>query len=107
MPSSNNHRDPKTQGHWRYERASLWTAGLTLLVAALLGLLMFSMHVTTRNAQGQRRDARVVDIWRTMLNHLPAQAPGFLQREVLVALLIVAVVAFAYVLVATARLPRE
>lgn len=76
-------------------------------MTALLALLVFSMRVETRNARGQQREARVVEVWRAALDHLPQQAPAVLQRDVLLALLALAAVAFAYVLVATARLPRE
>ena len=83
------------------------TALLTALLAAVFALGIAFGQVTVRGVRGGRRVMPIVDVWRAFLDNLPAQAPGVLSREVLLILLALAVVAAAYVLVATLRLPPE
>jgi hypothetical protein len=109
MPSSNARPPrqpaaPATPGQWFAAHA---TAALTGLVTVVLALLIVFVRVDTRNAEGVHRHRRIISVWRATLDHLPSAAPAFLGRDVLVVLLALALIAFAYVLVATARLPRE
>src|SRR5919199_2194007 len=106
MPSS----DPP--GHRPWPTASLRRRGvvtvlLTALLAAVFALGIAFGRVTVRGGQSGRHVMPIVDVWRAFLDHLPPQAPGLLSRGVLLVLLALAVVAFAYVLVATLRLPPE
>ena len=114
MPSSDplGHRPWSAASLARLARASLRrrgvvTALLTALLAAVFALGIAFGWVTVRGARSGRRPMAIVDVWRAFLDNLPAQAPGVLSREVLLILLALAVVAAAYVLVATLRLPPE
>ena len=96
--------DSSTRQRPRPEQAA--TAGLTAFVALLLLALAWLVPLETRNASGERREMNALDVWREMLNHLPADAPVFLNADVLAVLSVVALVLSAYVIVAIARLPR-
>jgi hypothetical protein len=88
-------------------RRGVATALLTALLAAVFALGIAFGQVTVRGVRGGRRPMVIVDVWRAFLDNLPPQAPGVLSRGVLLVLLALAVVAAAYVLVATLRLPPE
>ena len=88
-------------------RRGVVTALLTALLAGVFALGIAFGQVTVRGGRGGRRVAPIVDVWRAFLDHLPPQAPGVLSQGVLLVLLALAVVAAAYVLVATLRLPPE
>ena len=88
-------------------RRGVVTALLTTLLAAVFALGITFGQVTVRGGRGGRRVVPIVDVWRAFLDHLPPQAPGVLSQGVLLVLLTLAVVAAAYVLVATLRLPPE
>jgi hypothetical protein len=88
-------------------RRGVATALLTALLAAVFALGIAFGQVTVRGGRGGRRPMAIVDVWRAFLDNLPPQAPGVLSRGMLLALLALAVVAAAYVLVATLRLPPE
>ena len=106
MPSS----DPPGHRPWptaSLRRRGVVTALLTALLAAVFALGIAFGRVTVRGGQGGRRVMPIIDVWRAFLDHLPPQAPGLLSRGVLLVLLALAVVAAAYVLVATLRLPPE
>src|SRR5919199_2361646 len=117
MPSSDPLRDrPWSTTFWVslaslagdfLQRRGVVTALLTALLAAVFALGIAFGRVTVRGGQGGRRVMPIVDVWRAFLDHLPPQAPGVLSRGVLLVLLALAVVAAAYVLVATLRLPPE
>lgn len=82
------------------------TAGLTAIVTlALLGLAVL-IPLNTRNAAGVEQHKTAFDVWRSTLEHVPADAPFFLTTSTLTILSILALVISAYVLVAIARLPR-
>jgi hypothetical protein len=86
-------------------RRGLVTALLTALLFGVFALGVARGEVVLHGGQGIGRTMRIVDIWRELLDNLPPQAPGWLGREVLLALLVLGGVAMAYVLVATLRLP--
>ncbi len=88
-------------------RRGVVTALLTALLAGVFALGIAFGQVTVRGGRGGRRVVPIVDVWRAFLDHLPPQAPGVLSQGVLLVLLALAVVAAAYVLVATLRLPPE
>ncbi len=88
-------------------RRGVVTALLTALLAAVFALGIAFGQVTVRGGRGGRRVMPIVDVWRAFLDNLPTQAPGILSRGVLLVLLALAVVAAAYVLVATLRLPPD
>ena len=88
-------------------RRGVAPALLTALLAAVFALGIRFGQVTVRGVRGGWRVMAIVDVWRAFLDNLPPQAPGVLSREVLLVLLALAVVAAAYVLVATQRLPPE
>ena len=105
------HPSPESSGR-RFPRALLRrrgvvTALLTALLAAVFALGIAFGRVTVRGGRVGQREMPIVDVWRAFLDNLPAQAPGVLSRGVLLVLLALAVVAAAYVLVATLRLPPE
>ena len=88
-------------------RRGVVTALLTALLAAVFALGIAFGRVTVRGGRSGQRVVPIVDVWRAFLDHLPQQAPGVLSREALLVLLALAVVAAAYVLIATLRLPPE
>ncbi len=81
------------------------TAGLTAIVTLLLLAMALFVPLDTRNARGEHREMSTLDVWREMLNNLPADAPFFVNAGVLAALSILALVTSAYIIVALARLP--
>ena len=85
---------------------SLITAGLTTVVVVLISVVALLVPLSTRNAGGETRQATAFDIWRTLLENLPPDAPFFLNQGVLTILVLLALVGSAYVIVAIARLPR-
>jgi hypothetical protein len=88
-------------------RRGVATALLTALLAAVFALGIAFGRVTVRGGRSGQREAPIVDVWRAFLDNLPPQAPGVVSRGVLLVLLALAVVAAAYALVATLRLPPE
>ncbi len=82
------------------------TAALTAIVTVGLVAAVVFLKVDTRNARGEHREMPVIDVWREMLDNLPSQAPDLLGKETLGVLLVIALIASAYVIVATWRLPR-
>lgn len=89
---------------WR--RHVVGTAGWTALLVAGLGLALTQLRVDTRNARGEHRVVPVLDVWRALLDNLPTQAPAVFSHGVVLALLLIGLIAFAYAIVATLRLPR-
>ena len=100
-------RQPRADVRALLRRRGVVTALLTALLAAVFALGIAFGRVTVRGGRGGQRVLPIVDVWRAFLDNLPAQAPGVLSRGVLLVLLALAVVAAAYVLVATLRLPPE
>jgi hypothetical protein len=100
-------RRPRPAVRALLRRRGVVTALLTAMLAAVFALGIALGRVTVRGGRGGQRVMPIVDVWRAFLDNLPAQAPGVLSRVVLLVLLALAVVAAAYVLVATLRLPPE
>lgn len=88
-------------------RRGFVTATLTLLLAGLFALGIRFGVITVRDSAGVYRRMAIRAVWLALLDHLPAAAPGLLSRGPLLVLLIVAVVAMAYAIVATLRLPTD
>ena len=86
---------------------ALGTALLTGLLAGAFALGVARGEVTVRGGQGGRRVMPIVDVWGAFLDRLPPQAPDWVSRELMLILLVLAGIAFAYVLAATLRLPPE
>jgi hypothetical protein len=82
------------------------TAALTAVVTLVLLGPALLIPLDTRNARGVQQHKTAFAIWRTTLEHVPADAPFFLTTATLSILSIAALVASAWVLVAIARLPR-
>ena len=80
--------------------------GLTAIVALFLLALAWLIPLDTRNARGEQREMTTLNIWREMLGNLPPDAPFFLNSAVLAILSILALVTWAYIIIAVARLPR-
>lgn len=84
---------------------SVDTALLTTFLVALFVLGVSGGQVVARDGVGIYRTLPIAEIWRLLLDRLPPQAPVWLGRELLLALLILAFFALGYVLAATLRLP--
>jgi hypothetical protein len=97
-------RAETTEGFAR--RGASTTTLLTLLLAALLAGGVAIGRIPVRDASGTWRVRRVAEVWGAMLENLPAGAPAFLGREVLLVGIVIAVLAGAYAIVATLRLPQ-
>ena len=82
------------------------TALLTALMTLVLGGIAFLARVEVRPTDGERREMRVIDIWREALRLIPAEAPPILSQAVMAMLLVAALVGMAYIIVAILRLPR-
>ena len=82
------------------------TTLLTALTTLVLGGIAFLARVEVRPADGERREMRVIDIWREALRVIPAEAPPIFSQPVMALLLVAALVGMAYILVAILRLPR-
>ncbi len=93
----------------------LWHPAIitALLTVALAGLLAFAAERGEVIVRVPRDNvwlyypASVAGIWRALLDRLPPEAPGLLERGPLTILLALAGLAFAYAIVATLRLPRS
>ncbi len=93
----------------------LWRPGVVtaLLTVALAGLFAFAAERGEVIVRVPRDNvwlyypASVAGIWRALLDRLPPEAPGLLERGPLAILLALAGLAFAYAIVATLRLPRS
>ncbi len=106
MPSRDRREDASEQPGSRAPIASpaVVTALLTGLVAIALGIVVSVLEVETRNADGERREMPVLDVWRMMLDNVPSQAPAVFNQAVLTILLVASLVCVAYIIVATLRL---
>ena len=82
------------------------TFGLAAIVALLLAAIAALVPLDTRNARGATQERTALDVWRTMLDSVPADAPFFLIAGTLTVLSFLGLFASAYVIVAVARLPR-
>lgn len=85
----------------------LGTLLLTLAFAGVLALANWLLPITIYDFDRSSRILRAGAIWEAFFTHLPASAPGILGRTPLIFGLVVAIIALAYVIVATIRLPEE
>ena len=83
----------------------LGTLLLTLALAGLLALANWLLPITVYDVDRNSRVVGAGAIWAAFFTHLPA-APAILGHTPLLLGLVVAIVALAYVLVATIRLPE-
>lgn len=90
----------------RAVRQRLITLLLTCALAGVLALAASFGQLTTYNAAGEERATPIVAIWQAFFDRLPREAPGILSATPLLIGLVVAILALAYVLVATLRLPE-
>ena len=90
---------------WRRGR---WfgTVLLTLALTGLLALANWWLPLAITDFAGGRRVVGLGTIWETFFARLPPAAPGILGRVPLLAGLVVALFALAYIIVATLRLPE-
>ncbi|HEY8600592.1 MAG TPA: hypothetical protein VIL85_19305 [Thermomicrobiales bacterium] len=79
---------------------------LTMALAGLLALANWRLPITVYDLDRNSRVLSAGAIWTAFFTHLPTAAPGILGRTPLLLGLVVAIVALAYVLVATLRLPE-
>jgi hypothetical protein len=86
-------------------RRAAGTAALTAALAGVLALLNWRLPLTIIDFAGVARAVWIGTIWETFFARLPLGAPGILARGPLLVGVVVAVVALAYILVATWRLP--
>lgn len=84
----------------------LGTILLTLALAGVLALANWLLPITVYDLDRNSRVLGAGAIWEAFFTHLPAAAPGILGRTPLLLGLVVAIVALAYVIVATIRLPE-
>jgi len=89
-----------TRGH------ILGTALLTLALAGLLALANWLLPITIYDIDRNSRVLGAGAVWEALFTQLPAAAPDILGRTPLLLGLVVAIVALAYVIVATMRLPE-
>ena len=82
------------------------TSLLTAITVALLGGMVFVARVETRTSDGDRREMRVIDVWREVLQAIPAEAPAVFTETLMAVLLITALIGIAYIIVAIMRLPQ-
>jgi hypothetical protein len=99
MPSSNVTRQI-TRGRL------LGTLLLTLALAGILALANWLLPITIYDLDRNSRVVRAGTIWEAFFTRLPAAAPKILSQTPLLIGLVVAIVALAYVIVATIRLPE-
>lgn len=88
------------RGRW------LGTALLTLALAGLLALVNWRLPLAIIDFTGGRRVVGLGTIWEAFFVRLPSATPGILGRTPLLAGLVVALFALAYIIVATLRLPE-
>jgi hypothetical protein len=79
---------------------------LTLAFAGVLALANWRLPITIYDIDRNSRVVRAGTIWEAFFTHLPAAAPKILSQTPLLIGLVVAIVALAYVIVATIRLPE-
>jgi len=89
-----------TRGHL------LGTALWTLALAGILALANWLLPITTYDIDRNSRVREAGSVWEALFTHLPAAAPVILGRTPLLLGLVVAIVALAYMIVATIRLPE-
>jgi hypothetical protein len=82
------------------------TVATTILLSLVIAVALTLGRVEARTASAGVRNMRVIDVWRAMLDNLPDQAPGIFTREVVIVMLIVGLISFAYMLAVTLRVPR-
>lgn len=87
-------------------RRAVVTAALTLALAGILALINWRLPITIIDYAGFARSIWIGTIWETFFARLPVGAPGILAPGPLLIGGIVAIVALAYILVATWRLPE-
>ena len=85
---------------------AIGTLLLTLAFAGLLALANWLLPITTYDIDRNSRVLGAGAVWAAFFAHLPAETPGILGRTPLLLGLVVAIVALAYVIVATIRLPE-
>mgnify|MGYP001045237873 CR=1 FL=1 len=106
MPSSSPPRPGESVVARLWRRPATLTALLTLALAALFALVNWRGQITVRDGAGIERVVPLATIWETFFARLPQRVPGLLGRDALIVGLVVAVLALAYILVATIRLPE-
>ncbi len=79
---------------------------LTLALAGILALANWLLPITTYDIDRNSRIVGAGSVWEALFTHLPAAAPVILGRTPLLLGLVVAIVALAYMIVATIRLPK-
>ena len=87
-------------------RRAIGTAALTAALAGILALINWRLPLTIIDFTGVTRAVWIGTIWEAFFARLPVGAPGILARGPLMVGIVVAVVALAYILVATWRLPE-
>lgn len=85
-------------------RLDLGVVAATGVLASVFALLLWRLQLPVRDSNGATKTMRVLDVWLALLDHLPPEAPAFLTRGPLSFALVVALIALAYVFVATLRL---
>ncbi len=85
-------------------RRALVTAALTLALAGGFVLANQRLRLDVRDGGGFERTVPLATLWGAFFERLPSAAPGILRQGPLVAGLVVATLALAYVFVATLRL---
>lgn len=82
------------------------TALWTLALAGILALANWLLPITTYDIDRNSHVREAGSVWEALFTHLPAAAPVILGRTPLLLGLVVAIVALAYMIVATIRLPE-
>jgi hypothetical protein len=90
---------------------SIFLDGITLAITALFAAIFLTIallgRVEARTGSAGPREMRIIDIWRAALDSIPAEAPAFLTREILTAMMLIAILALSYALAITIRYSRS
>ena len=104
MPSSDTDAGRLRRRVGFASRSTRITAIATTVLSLVFYVFIIFGSIPTRDAAGNSRAMRLLDLVRLMLDHYPAEAPVFLNKDVFLILLILTVPLTAYLLVAIWRL---